>query len=90
MGHYINGRHTKVCVKNLHKDQILKQIEDLSNTTGQKERKILGGRNVESCNESVRGVWDVFHPSSSTRQNILQDRVEGVGAGLLGHKKKQT
>ena len=90
MSSYINGQKTELCVKNLHKFQILNHLEYLSNTSGQKDRRVTGGRNVESLNEGVRGVWDEFHTSPSANQAMLQEQVERIGEGLLGRKKKKT
>lgn len=48
-------------MRNLEKEQILKKVELLRDASGEKLRKVKGGRVVGSLNEGVRGIWDPFH-----------------------------
>ena len=41
--------------------QIWKKAELLRDTSGEKLRRVKGGRVVESLNESVRGIWSPMH-----------------------------
>ncbi|KAA6408722.1 MAG: mitochondrial ribosomal L43 [Lasallia pustulata] len=59
--YYINGRTRAICVRNLEKEQVLQKAEMLRDASGEKNRKVRGGRVVASLNEGVRGVWDPFH-----------------------------
>ena len=58
-GHYINGRHKAICVRNLEPGQILKKAELLRDASGEKLKRIT--KPVKSINESVRGVWSPYH-----------------------------
>ena len=40
---------------------MLKKAELLRDASGEKLRKVKGGRVVESLNESVRGIWSPMH-----------------------------
>ncbi|KAI4173887.1 MAG: hypothetical protein LQ343_002655 [Gyalolechia ehrenbergii] len=60
-GHYINGTQHTICVRNLEKDQIVKKAEILRDMSGEKARRVKGGRMVGSLNESTRGIWSPFH-----------------------------
>lgn len=42
-------------------DQIMKKAEILRDMSGEKARRVKGGRVVGSLNESVRGIWSPFH-----------------------------
>lgn len=86
---YINGRSSDVCVRNLKKEQILKKVEQVSRCSGQKEKKITGGRMVESLNESTRGIWDELHQATGRDQGLLEQRVTRVSRGLIGEKRSQ-
>ena len=48
-------------MRNLEKEQILQKVELLRDASGEKVRRVRGGRVVGSLNEGVRGVWDPFH-----------------------------
>jgi len=50
--------------------QILKKAELLRDASGEKLRKVKGGRVVESLNESVRGMWSPMHGVSRERTVI--------------------
>lgn len=58
--YYINGNVKAVCVRNMEPAQIVQKAELLLQNSGTKNKKIRG-RNVQSTNESVRGVWSAFH-----------------------------
>lgn len=58
-GHYINGRHKAICVRNLEPGQILKKAELLRDASGEKLKRVT--KPVKSINESVRGVWSPYH-----------------------------
>ncbi|KAI1828398.1 thioredoxin-like protein [Xylaria intraflava] len=59
IGHYINGRHKSICVRNLDSLQILKKAELLRDANGEKVKRV--NKPVSSINESVRGVWSPYH-----------------------------
>jgi large subunit ribosomal protein L43 len=58
-GHYINGRHKAICVRNLDPGQILKKTELLRDASGEKLKRVT--KPVKSINESVRGIWSPYH-----------------------------
>ncbi len=58
-GHYVNGKNRSICVKNLEANQILKKIELLRDSNGEKNKRFT--KPVRSINESVRGVWSPYH-----------------------------
>ncbi|KAL8694455.1 MAG: hypothetical protein Q9218_000867 [Villophora microphyllina] len=60
-GYFMNGTQHTICVRNLAKEQVLKKAEILRDMSGDKARKIKGGRAVTSFNESTRGIWSPFH-----------------------------
>lgn len=64
-GTYINGREKAICVKNLEREQVLEKAELLRDTSGEKVRRVKGGRVVTSVNESVRGIWSPMHGAKS-------------------------
>ena len=64
-GTYINGREKAICVKNLEKEQILKKAELLSEDSGERVRRVKGGRVVTSTNEAIRGIWSPMHGAKS-------------------------
>ena len=41
--------------------QVLKKVELLRDASGEKLKRVKGGRVVESLNESVRGIWSPMH-----------------------------
>ena len=69
-GHYINGRTKAICVRNLEKEQILKKAELLRDASGEKLRRVKGGRVVESLNEGVRGIWSGVHGARSPLEGM--------------------
>ncbi|MCJ1313898.1 39S ribosomal protein L51, mitochondrial [Agyrium rufum] len=64
-GSYINGREKVVCVRNLEKEQIIKKAELLRDASGEKLKRVKGGRAVQSSNENVRGIWSGVHTLSA-------------------------
>ncbi|MCJ1463512.1 39S ribosomal protein L51, mitochondrial [Pseudocyphellaria aurata] len=64
-GTYINGREKAICVKNLEKEQVLQKVELLRDASGEKVRRVKGGKVVTSVNESVRGIWSPMHGAKS-------------------------
>ncbi|KAL8696171.1 MAG: hypothetical protein Q9201_007793 [Fulgogasparrea decipioides] len=60
-GHFINGTQHSICVRNLAKEQIMKKAEILRDMSGEKARRLKGGRKVASINEATRGIWSPFH-----------------------------
>ena len=50
-----------ICVRNLDAPQVLKKVELLRDASGEKLKRMKGGRMVKSLNECVRGIWDPFH-----------------------------
>lgn len=60
-GTYINGREKAICVRNLEKEQVLKKAELLRDASGEKLKRVKGGRIVTSENEGIRGIWSPMH-----------------------------
>lgn len=60
-GSYINGREKTICVRNLEMQQILQKAELLRDASGEKLKRVKGGKMVTSLNESVRGIWSPMH-----------------------------
>lgn len=58
-GHYINGRHKAICVRNMTKEQILQKANLLKEASGEKLKRTK--KPVTSLNESVRGIWSPYH-----------------------------
>ncbi|MCJ1256148.1 39S ribosomal protein L51, mitochondrial [Lignoscripta atroalba] len=50
-----------ICVRNLEKEQVLQKAELLRDASGEKLRRVKGGRVVASQNEGVRGIWSPMH-----------------------------
>ena len=67
---YINGATKSICVRNLEKEQVLQKAEILRDSSGVKNRKLKGGKFVESANESVRGIWSGIHAASMDTQGV--------------------
>ena len=61
-----------ICVRNLEAGQILKKVELLRDASGEKLKRVKGGRMVGSLNEGVSGVWDPFHGGN---KEIVGERV---------------
>ncbi|KAL2213369.1 hypothetical protein CC79DRAFT_1327232 [Sarocladium strictum] len=59
VGHYINGRHKPICVRNLTPFEIMQKVELLRDASGEKLRKT--NKPVLSTKQSVRGVWSPYH-----------------------------
>ncbi|KAI1122709.1 thioredoxin-like protein [Nemania abortiva] len=59
IGHYINGKHKSICVKNMDSLQVLKKAELLRDASGEKIKRV--NKPITSINESVRGVWSPYH-----------------------------
>lgn len=64
---YINGREKAICVRNLEALQVLRKVELLRDASGEKARRVKGGRVVGSLNPSVRGIWSPFHGAARER-----------------------
>ncbi|KAI4243607.1 MAG: hypothetical protein L6R40_003431 [Gallowayella cf. fulva] len=60
-GHFINGTQHSICVRNLQTLEILQKVEILRDMSGEKARRVRGGKVVGSLNEGTRGVWSPFH-----------------------------
>ena len=58
-GHYVNGQKKEIDVRNMEKQQILKQVEYLRNEDGEKLKRVI--KPVSSDNENVRGIWSGVH-----------------------------
>ena len=71
-GRYVNGREKVVCVRGLEKEQVLRKVELLRDASGERVRRVRGGRVVGSVNGGVRGVWDPFHGGN---KEVVGDRV---------------
>ena len=59
VGHYVNGRHKSICVKNMEPSQILKKAELLRDSSGEVAKRY--SKPVTSVNPSVRGIWSPYH-----------------------------
>lgn len=60
-GTYINEREKTICVRNLEKEQVLQKVELLRDASGEKLRRVKGGKVVSSDNEAIRGIWSPMH-----------------------------
>jgi len=83
--HYINAPSKAICVRNLEPQQVLEKAVLLRDASGQKNRRIKGGRNVRSLNESVRGVWSGLHGEWASEAEAAKD--EGVWKGMAKQAK---
>lgn len=63
-GHYINGRHKPICVKNLSPYEILQKVELLRDASGEKLKRT--NKAVLSTSTSVRGIWSPYHGKGMT------------------------
>jgi large subunit ribosomal protein L43 len=59
VGHYINGTHREITVRNLKSEEIRAKAEELRDTNGEKMKRV--NKPVTSLNVSVRGIWSPFH-----------------------------
>ncbi|GAA5887850.1 hypothetical protein JCM16303_007359 [Sporobolomyces ruberrimus] len=59
-GVYLNGRSKEICVRSLEPSSISQKVKLLLDSSGAKINKIRRPQ-VESTNESVRGMWSAFH-----------------------------
>jgi len=64
IGSYINGRQRAICVRNFQPNQIIKTVEALRDSNGEKNRR--SNKPVSSINESVRGIWSPYHGNGMT------------------------
>ena len=62
---YTNGREKVICVRNLNIDNVEKKLTLLKDASGEVLRRRSKNQNVESLNNSVRGVWSPFHSVSN-------------------------
>lgn len=67
-GFYNNGRDKAICVKSLNIDNVENKLKLLLNSSGDRIRKPK--QNVESLNQSVRGIWSPFHVDPNHRHKI--------------------
>ena len=61
-------------MRNLYPEQISKKVELLRDASGEKLKRVKGGRMVGSLNEGVRGIWDQFHGGN---KEIVGERLVG-------------
>ncbi|GAA5944184.1 mitochondrial 54S ribosomal protein mL43 MRPL51 [Sporobolomyces koalae] len=59
-GVYLNGRTKEICVRSLEPSSIAQKVKLLLDSSGAKITQIRRPQ-VESTNESVRGMWSAFH-----------------------------
>ncbi|KAH7188369.1 thioredoxin-like protein [Fusarium flagelliforme] len=59
VGHYINGLHKPICVRNLSPYEILQKAELLRDASGEKLKR--HNQAVTSTRPSVRGIWSPYH-----------------------------
>jgi large subunit ribosomal protein L43 len=71
----VNNRSKAICVRNLEKEQVLKKAIILRDGSGEKNRRVTGGKVVTSLNESVRGIWSPLH---GARDPLGDIKAEGV------------
>jgi large subunit ribosomal protein L43 len=64
IGHYISGQQRPICVKNMEANLILRKLEMLRDSNGEKNRRFK--KAVRSLNPSVRGIWSPFHGNGMT------------------------
>lgn len=62
---YTNGGEKVICVRNLNIDNVEKKLKLLKDASGEVLRRRSKNQNVESLNNSVRGVWSPFHSVSN-------------------------
>lgn len=67
-----------ICVRNLEAGQVLKKVELLRDASGEKLKRMKGGRMVTSLNQGVRGIWDPFHGGNK----------EIVGARIVADERR--
>ncbi|KAK9477971.1 thioredoxin-like protein [Lipomyces japonicus] len=65
---YLSGRTKPICVKNLTEAEIAKRVNYLTNSSGDKLKKL--NNQVKSLNQSVRGVWSPFHVLPQFRYKV--------------------
>ncbi|MCJ1447295.1 MAG: 39S ribosomal protein L51, mitochondrial [Stictis urceolatum] len=65
--HYVNGASKAICVRNLEKEQVEQKAVLLRDASGVKNKRVTGGKNVKSLNESVRGIWSGMHDAMEGR-----------------------
>jgi len=78
-GHFVNGQTKEVCLKNLERGQILREVETLSNDDGFKLKRVRYP--VSSANENVRGIWSGLHG------NRISIGLEGTPVSLKKSRK---
>ncbi|ODV95308.1 hypothetical protein PACTADRAFT_80723 [Pachysolen tannophilus NRRL Y-2460] len=67
-GDYSNDKDKVVCVRNFNIDVVENKLKLLVNSTGSQLKKHK--QNVESLNESVRGIWSPLHAHAESRYKI--------------------
>lgn len=68
-GHYSENNNIKpICVRNLNVDNVENALKKVINSSGRKLKNPK--QNVESLNESVRGIWSPFHVHKDHRHNV--------------------
>ncbi|CCD22644.1 mitochondrial 54S ribosomal protein mL43 NDAI_0A04890 [Naumovozyma dairenensis CBS 421] len=65
---YNNNREKVICVRNLNIDNVENKLKLLKDSSGDVLRKRTKNDNVETLNNSVRGVWSPIH--AATRHRI--------------------
>jgi len=55
----MNGQTKETDVRNLEKNQILKEVNFLRNDDGEKMKRVI--KPVSSLNDNVRGIWSGMH-----------------------------
>lgn len=58
---YTNGREKVVCVRNLNIDNVENKMKLLKDSSGDILRKWTKNDNVQTLNNSVRGIWSPLH-----------------------------
>lgn len=58
---YSNGREKVICVRNLNIDNVENKLKLLKDSSGDVLRRRTKNDNVETLNDSVRGIWSPLH-----------------------------
>ncbi|CAG98167.1 Mrpl51 [Kluyveromyces lactis] len=69
-GDYVNGRNKAICVKNLNIDNVENKLKLIRDASGEQLRHRTKNDNVDTLNDSVRGIWSPLHLSPAIRHKV--------------------
>lgn len=69
-GEYVNGREKAICVRNLNIDNVENKLKLLRDASGEQLRHRTKNNNVETLNDSVRGIWSPLHVHPHSRHRV--------------------